>query len=113
MQRIESFLREDEVPDWACTLTAAAEQQVDETGFSDATFEFQAPPKTSIPGTPRFRLSSLNITFPKGELSLVSGATGSGKSALLLALLGGTHQSHSFSELANRVNQNCTVSQVG
>ena len=32
----------------------------------------------------------LNIKFPKGHLSLISGPTGSGKSALLNALLGGS-----------------------
>jgi len=89
MQRIEQFLGEDEVPDWACTLTSPLPKPAETTGFSMAVFEFQAPPKTSIPGTPRFRLGALEISFPRGKLSLVSGATGSGKSALLLALLGG------------------------
>ncbi|KAF9586708.1 hypothetical protein BGW38_008631 [Lunasporangiospora selenospora] len=36
----------------------------------------------------RFKLKNLNIEFPIGKLSLVVGPTGSGKSALLLALLG-------------------------
>ncbi|KAF9208530.1 hypothetical protein BGZ49_008520 [Haplosporangium sp. Z 27] len=36
----------------------------------------------------RFRLKNISIDFPPGQLSLIVGATGSGKSALLLALLG-------------------------
>lgn len=41
---------------------------------------------SSVPATPKtkFTLSDLNITFPKGELSLVCGKLGSGKTLLLL-----------------------------
>ncbi|GAA5902673.1 uncharacterized protein JCM6883_007204 [Sporobolomyces salmoneus] len=37
---------------------------------------------------PEFELRDLNVAFPTGKLSLVSGPTGSGKSSLFLALLG-------------------------
>ncbi|KAN0125580.1 multidrug resistance-associated ABC transporter [Russula decolorans] len=45
---------------------------------------------SSVSATPRtkFMLTDLNIIFPKGELSLVCGKLGSGKTLLLLALLG-------------------------
>ncbi|KAI8348976.1 P-loop containing nucleoside triphosphate hydrolase protein [Mortierella sp. GBAus27b] len=36
----------------------------------------------------RFKLKDLNVDFPVGKLSVIVGPTGSGKSALLLALLG-------------------------
>ncbi|KAF9196565.1 hypothetical protein BGZ49_002755 [Haplosporangium sp. Z 27] len=36
----------------------------------------------------RFKLKNISASFPIGQLSLIVGATGSGKSALLLALLG-------------------------
>ena len=41
---------------------------------------------SSVPATPKtkFMLTDLNITFPKGELSLVCGKLGSGKTLLLL-----------------------------
>jgi ABC-type multidrug transport system fused ATPase/permease subunit len=35
-----------------------------------------------------FRLSNINIGFPKGDLSVISGRTGSGKSLLLSSILG-------------------------
>ncbi|KAF8078960.1 ATP-binding cassette transporter [Lyophyllum atratum] len=89
MQRIEGFLNENEVPEWASTLTAHTSNNADhEVGFSSATFEWPSAPKSSAsPG--RFELGPLDIKFPKGKLTLVTGATGSGKSALLAALLGG------------------------
>ena len=36
-----------------------------------------------------FQLHNLSIDFPIGKLSVIMGSTGSGKSSLLLALLGG------------------------
>ena len=38
---------------------------------------------------PEFELRDIDVSFPTGKLSLVAGATGSGKSSLFLALLGG------------------------
>ncbi|KAI8853982.1 ABC transporter type 1, transmembrane domain-containing protein [Chytridium lagenaria] len=39
-----------------------------------------------------FTLRDLNLTFPTSELSVIVGATGSGKSSLLMALLGEMHR---------------------
>ncbi|KAJ7675323.1 P-loop containing nucleoside triphosphate hydrolase protein [Mycena rosella] len=90
MQRIEAFLAEDEVPKWASTLTAPEpESPVGDIGFSAAVFEWQAP--TQLTPTARFQLGPLDVKFPAGKLTLVSGATGSGKTAMLLALLGELH----------------------
>lgn len=86
MQRIEAFLREPEVPDWASSLKSTAPQTSDRIGFEEATFEWDVAPRSE---PSRFRLGPLDLTFPKGQLSLISGPTGSGKSALLNALLGG------------------------
>ncbi|KAF9270717.1 pleiotropic drug resistance ABC transporter [Marasmius fiardii PR-910] len=90
MQRIEQFLKEDEVPEWASTLTGTSSNsdQVDgKLGFSDATFRWQAPPKT-VSTPDNFTLGPLDIVFPEGQITLLSGPTGSGKSAILAALLG-------------------------
>lgn len=90
MQRIEHFLKEDEVPEWASTLTASSSALSNggEVGFSRAVFQWQALPKSGS-SLARFQLGPLDLTFPKGKISLISGPTGSGKSALLAALLGG------------------------
>jgi ABC-type siderophore export system fused ATPase/permease subunit len=90
MQRIQAFLAEDEVPKWASTLTSSEpEDSNSNIGFTDATFEWQTPSQAASV-TVRFQLGPLDVVFPKGKLTLVSGATGSGKTALLSALLGGT-----------------------
>ncbi|THH32259.1 hypothetical protein EUX98_g1936 [Antrodiella citrinella] len=92
MQRIEQFLKEPEVPDWACSLKSTGQPPSSDegkVGFEDAAFEWDIAPKSDIPS--RFTLGPLDIQFPKGNMTLVSGATGSGKSALLAALLGEMH----------------------
>ena len=90
MQRIEAFLGETEVPDWASAFkmpAGASRGARDEVGFDGASFEWDVAPKDT---TARFTLGPLDLRFPKGKLTLVSGATGAGKSALLASLLGGT-----------------------
>ena len=94
MNRIQDFLKEDEVSDWASTLSTpipnSSHVMDDKVGFSEASFEWQDPSSsTAAPSPTRFQLGPLDVVFPTGKLSIVSGATGSGKSALLAALLGG------------------------
>ena len=94
MQRIEAFLNEEEVPEWASTLSESAvepannEDEDREIGFADASFEWKEASSDDI-APARFHLGPLNVVFPPGNLTIVSGATGSGKSGLLAALLGG------------------------
>lgn len=89
MQRIEAFLNEDEVPEWASSLTCLdTKAKKAKIGFARASFTWMPSADIDEPGD-NFILGPLDIDFPLGELSLVTGATGSGKSALLAALLGG------------------------
>lgn len=89
MQRIEAFLAEDEVPKWASSLTASESGPAPhDIGFAAATFQWQVPPQSPSVSA-RFELGPLDVLFPEGKLTLISGATGSGKTAMLLALLGG------------------------
>ena len=92
MQRIQEFLKEDEVPDWASTFSTSvpisSHPVGDEVGFSNASFEWEDS-STNATSPARFKLGPLDVVFPTGKLTIVSGATGSGKSALLAALLGG------------------------
>lgn len=51
----------------------------------------KAPKAASLAATPdgcRFTLSNVNVNFPEGQLSLICGKMGAGKSLLLLGLLG-------------------------
>ncbi|KAG7452254.1 P-loop containing nucleoside triphosphate hydrolase protein [Guyanagaster necrorhizus] len=91
MQRIENFLQEEEVPEWASTLTASSPfEHEDQIGFSEAAFEWGTSLKTPS-SLSQFQLGPLNIVFPNAKLTVISGPTGSGKSATLSALLGEIH----------------------
>jgi ABC-type transport system involved in cytochrome bd biosynthesis fused ATPase/permease subunit len=76
-------------------------QSSDETKAPPPTIQVTAPPSSSSASNDSsqdatavdslhqvFQLSDLNIHFPIGKLSVISGPTGSGKTALLIALLG-------------------------
>jgi ABC-type multidrug transport system fused ATPase/permease subunit len=65
------------------------EQIVDDAeqvAFKDATLSW--PSESKSEDDESFTLRNLNLEFPNGELSVVSGRTGSGKSLLLAAILG-------------------------
>lgn len=111
MRRIETFLAEDEVEDWVTSLkrdTAQAQPSTtslpSKVCFESATFQWYAqdtkadstPPTSETSSVtaatdpaPAFRLQDISIDFPVGKLSLITGATGSGKTSILNALLGG------------------------
>lgn len=57
----------------------------DNIGFQNATITW---PRALTSKAPPWVLSDLNLEFPRGKLSLISGRTGSGKSLLLAAILG-------------------------
>ncbi|KAH8916676.1 hypothetical protein BT69DRAFT_1339938 [Atractiella rhizophila] len=114
IKRIETFLQEDEVPAWVSSLADSSKTMKPGTedmrvGFENATVAYMGDTQAieiteaSAPsegeedvqqmGTPveedkGFRLVDLDVTFPEGKLTLVTGASGSGKTSLLLALLG-------------------------
>ncbi|KFA76189.1 hypothetical protein S40288_07267 [Stachybotrys chartarum IBT 40288] len=57
-----------------------------EVAFENAAVAW--PVDNETPDEERFVLNNLNLSFPKGELSVISGKTGTGKSLLLSAILG-------------------------
>ena len=113
MQRIEAFLNESEVPDWASTLTRIDGRGSNgNLGFCQATFEWPSPPKDP-PSPSRFQLGPLDFRFPEGKLTIVSGGTGSGKSALLNALLGGEQIRRVESQITQSLREmHCTSGSV-
>ncbi|KAJ5738957.1 hypothetical protein N7493_002112 [Penicillium malachiteum] len=91
--RIERFLKEKETGRFY--QLAGAEGSL--IGFENATFEWSATgegeneARVDIPGTPPstpFQLFNLQIQFRRNGLNAIFGPSGSGKSSLLLALLG-------------------------
>ncbi|KAF4974138.1 hypothetical protein FZEAL_8903 [Fusarium zealandicum] len=59
-----------------------------DVAFEDASIAWPVDEET--PDEDRFVLRNLNFSFPSGELSVISGKTGTGKSLVLSALLGET-----------------------
>ncbi|GAA5856811.1 hypothetical protein JCM8547_008855 [Rhodosporidiobolus lusitaniae] len=114
IQRIEQFFGEQEIEPWVSALnnhgaSSSSASDLPGVGIDNGTFVYSEEgkrkngddePAPSIGETaallpsgvttpePQFELKGINVSFPPGKLSLVCGATGSGKSSLFLALLG-------------------------
>lgn len=78
VERIEKYLNSPEVEQ-----TISSGSTVD---FKDATITW--PSDGDEDDNTRFELRNLNISFPKKELSVISGRTGSGKSLMLASIIG-------------------------
>lgn len=98
MQRIEAFLGEDEVPTWATSLESDRSGGINHAsgsnsiGFENATFQWNSRKSVDVDSSSaHFTLKDLSIFFPIGQLTIIAGPTGSGKTALLHALLGGKY----------------------
>lgn len=90
MQRIDAFLCEPEVPDWASSLKREERQeQESEFGYENASLEWHRPVEEDQTSSTSFKLHDLTISIPHGCLTLVTGPTGAGKTAFLVGLLGG------------------------
>ncbi|KAF7972890.1 hypothetical protein HWV62_16688 [Athelia sp. TMB] len=77
---------------WAQDRSSSRTSSVSSTYPSTPTTPGASTPSTSVPSTPgagkKFILTDITASFPQGELSLVCGKLGSGKTLLLMALLG-------------------------
>ena len=78
IERIEQYLNSPEV--------TKISKDSDEVSFDNASIAWPADENTNEED--RFVLRNINATFPKGELSVISGKTGTGKSLMLAAILG-------------------------
>lgn len=91
-RRITDFLRSEDVD--YLKPTHRPQNSSDSCGFSDATVgwrpasQLESAPAEGSDVVGSFQLRDLSISFPKGGLTLITGRFGSGKTLLLLALLG-------------------------
>ncbi|ORY91324.1 P-loop containing nucleoside triphosphate hydrolase protein [Syncephalastrum racemosum] len=96
VRRIQLYLEQDEIVP-PPPMNTSEEVRV---GFNNATVTWSAPvdsssessssETTQLGSSDVFTIRDINLQFPNNELSLICGATGSGKSLLLLSLLGET-----------------------
>ncbi len=78
IKRIETYLNSPEVE--------KISKDSDEVSFDNASIAWPVDEETDE--AERFVLRNVNVTFPKGELSVISGKTGTGKTLMLAAILG-------------------------
>ena len=89
VDRIEEFLKEAETEKYdQLVIRRSSDNQEPLIGFHNASFTYGNDPAKDEVSTTSFKLMNLNIYFKVNQLNLVIGPTGSGKSSLLLALLG-------------------------
>ena len=89
IDRVEEFLREEETDKY----NQLGQDNVDENGvyrigFKDATFIWGGKDAVTEDGNRAFRLLDLNVDFQIGKLNIIAGPTGSGKTSMLMSLLG-------------------------
>ncbi|KAJ7590252.1 multidrug resistance-associated ABC transporter [Mycena floridula] len=106
LKRIELYLNEEEVAPEVSSLKTdlAAQVRTNQRGIGlvNATLKWNEVDETKdeakktnasgsqsdIAGDRKFELRDISVVFPEGELSIITGPTASGKTALLMALLG-------------------------
>ncbi|KAJ6452790.1 hypothetical protein C8R45DRAFT_1223373 [Mycena sanguinolenta] len=93
LHRVGVYLDEAEVSEQVSTLKkdrfgpASTESEDDCLGFENASFKWNED-EQSDDTDHKFELKNLSIIFPEGKLTVVTGPTASGKTALLMAALG-------------------------
>lgn len=90
VNRVEEFLNEEETEKYEQLRHGAVDEDGNEMiGFKDATFSWGATNEVVADDcTAAFRLMDMDIKFSIGQLNIIAGPTGSGKTSLLMALLG-------------------------
>jgi ABC-type multidrug transport system fused ATPase/permease subunit len=85
--RVEKFLDEEETGKYD-QLLPTSQGDSEYIGFKNATCSWGPKDESSTSDSQAFRILNMDVEFKKGGLNIVAGPTGSGKTSLLMALLG-------------------------
>ena len=89
VDRVEEFLNEDETEKYEQLRQDARDEDGEPLiGFEKATFSWGSQSSQREDGSTAFRMIDMTVRFHVGCLNIVAGVTGSGKTSLLMALLG-------------------------
>jgi ABC-type multidrug transport system fused ATPase/permease subunit len=89
IDRVEAFLNEEETEKYTQLLGDSQQQGESKIALENATLTWGSKSAVGTQDAPdAFRLLDINVSFKLGELNVIAGATGSGKTSLLMALLG-------------------------
>ncbi|XXH00736.1 hypothetical protein Hte_007086 [Hypoxylon texense] len=89
VDRVEEFLNEDETEKYEQLGANNIDENGDRViGFRHADFIWGGKDVVARDGSTAFRLLDLNVNFRIGKLNIIAGPTGSGKTSMLMALLG-------------------------
>ena len=89
VDRVEEFLNEDETEKYE-QLSRGSFDEAGEPiiGFKKATLTWGGKDARGLDGQTAFRMIDIDLRFLVGQLNIIVGPTGSGKTSLLMALLG-------------------------
>lgn len=89
IERVEEFLAEDETDKYdQLGLDNVDEDGTKHIGFKNATLIWGGKDAVADDGSRAFRLLDMDIDFRIGKLNIIAGPTGSGKTSMLMGLLG-------------------------
>lgn len=89
VDRVEEFLNEEETEKYHQLKHDECDSDAPLIGFKGASFTWGSRHQAATQGTSgAFQLQDLNVEFVPGQLNIIAGATGSGKTSILMALLG-------------------------
>jgi ABC-type multidrug transport system fused ATPase/permease subunit len=89
VDRIEEYLNEPETDKYAQLITHKKDADgLPLIGFKNGTFSWGGKDLQDQTAADAFKLMDLNLLFKVGDLNVIVGPTGSGKTSLLMALLG-------------------------